>query len=108
MAALTCPATAATAPQQWVRRLLQTPLRNSLATVRAATPATALQRLCNKPQQPRNSLKNRPRNSATVPYRGGDSVAPLTRGSLLRSQLRSAGAALSLRARYVERTDHDR
>jgi hypothetical protein len=76
MADLTLPATAATAPQQPEKRLLQTPLRNSLATAMGATPATALQHLCNKVQQSRNSPKIDLRNSATAPYRGGETVAP--------------------------------
>ena len=75
MAALTCPATAATAAQQFEKRLLQTPLRNSLATTIGATSATALQPLCNKAQQLRNSPNFGPRNSATNPYRGFVAVA---------------------------------
>src|SRR5207245_201066 len=39
--------------------------------------ATALQHPCNKVQQPRNSAFFTPRNSATSPYRGGETVAPL-------------------------------
>ena len=76
MADLTRSATAATAPQQPGKRLLQTTPRNSPATVGCATSATTPQQACNKAQQPRNSLIFVRCNSATSPYRGGETVAP--------------------------------
>jgi hypothetical protein len=77
MARLRHLATAATAPQQSGNGLLQTPPRNSLATVNSATAATMLQQPCNRAQQRRNSPIFTPCNSATSPYRGGETVAPL-------------------------------
>jgi hypothetical protein len=77
MACLRRFATAATAPQQSENRLLQTPPRNSLATVDSATAATTMQQPCNKAQQRRNGPIFDPRNSATSPFRGGETVAPL-------------------------------
>jgi hypothetical protein len=66
----------ATAAQRSSKRLLQTPPCNSAATVDPATSATALQHRCNKAQQRCNSARIGPRNSATFPYRGGETVAP--------------------------------
>jgi hypothetical protein len=77
MADLTRCATPATVPQQPENRLLQTPPCNTAATIDPATVATALQHRCNKVQQHRNSVIFGPRNSATTPYRGGGTVAPL-------------------------------
>lgn len=66
----------ATGVQQCQKGLLQTPPCNSGATVTPATGATGVQHLCNKAQQRRNSTKIAPRNSATSPFRGGETVAP--------------------------------
>jgi hypothetical protein len=66
----------ATVAQHLEKGLLQTPPCNSAATVDPATGATAVQRRCNKAQQHRNSARIGLRNSATSPYRGGETVAP--------------------------------
>jgi hypothetical protein len=66
----------ATVAQHLEKGLLQTPPCNSAATVDPATGATAVQHRCNKAQQHRNSVKISQRNSATSPYRGGETVAP--------------------------------